>query len=116
MAKFSRRLGMLLTVLLGLYIIASGVMTIVGNEMVNGIFANANLSDMQIPIGIGKIIVAILFLIPVTFVIGVLMMSGFWGGAIVTHLVLGESIIIPAVFLVLTWAIFALRKPMHFIK
>ncbi len=116
MGKFSRRLGVLLTVLLGLYLIVSGVFTIVGNEMVNAVFESVNLTYMQVPIGIGKIVSAILFLIPATFLIGVLLLSAFWGGAIVTHLALGDPIWLQAGLLVLTWIILALRKPMHFIR
>jgi len=108
--------GWILTILMGLFIIIGGVFTIIGNEQVNQIFQSANLSHMQITVGMDKIISTILFLIPATFVIGVLLLSAFWGGTIVTHLTLGDPIIFKSVLLIITWIIYVLRKSMQFIR
>lgn len=54
---------------------------------------------------------ALVFLIPTTRSIGLLLMSSFLGGAIATHLQHGESIAGPAVILLVIWLGSWLRHP-----
>ena len=114
--KWNIKVGWTLTVLMGIFLTISGLFTIIGNEKMNFIFQSANISDYQITVGIGKIISSILLIIPQTFIIGILLFSAFWGGAIVTHMSIGDPIIVQSVLLIITWIIYALRKPEHFIR
>lgn len=54
-------------------------------------------------IGIGELVSAILYLIPRTSSLGVLLLSAHMGGAIVIHMSNGEPFIFPAVLLLLVW-------------
>ena len=71
---------------------------------------------MRIVIGIGEIVSAVLFLMPRTSSLGVLLLSAHMGGAIVTHMSNDESYIVPSVVLVLVWVAQYLRYPELFVS
>ncbi len=54
-------------------------------------------------IGIGELISAVLFLIPRTRSLGLLLLTAYLGGAIVTHMQHGEPYVFPALLLLLVW-------------
>ncbi len=54
---------------------------------------------------------AVLFLIPRTRAIGLILISSYLGGAIAAHLGNGELIVKPAMFLILIWIATAVRNP-----
>lgn len=87
-------------------------------SQLNDEFARWNLSDWQIVIGFILLVSTILFLFPVTFKLGVLLLSSYWGGAIATHLSHDETplTIVPIIFLVLIWISYYLRNPNMFIR
>jgi hypothetical protein len=62
-------------------------------------------------IGAGELVSAILLLVPRTASLGVLMTTGFWGGAICLHLSKGEPFVLQSVLLLLTWVGAYLRVP-----
>ena len=62
-------------------------------------------------IGMGELIAAILFLIPRTSSLGVLLLSAHLGGAIVTHMSNAEMFIPQIVMLLLDWVANYLRNP-----
>ena len=62
-------------------------------------------------IGAGELLSAILLLVPRTASLGVLLTSGFWGGAICLHMSKGEPFVLQSVFLLLTWVGAYLRVP-----
>lgn len=72
------------------------------------------LGDRLMMLGIGELITAVLFLIPLTLPIGAFLQSAYWGGAIVAHMVDGTPFIGPAIFLVLAWVITFIRRPEMF--
>ena len=65
-------------------------------------------------IGFGEMISAILLLMRPTLSLGTLLVSAFWGGAICIHLAHGESIMVPAAMLLLTWIGSSLRESRTF--
>jgi len=69
------------------------------------------LGDWRIIIAIGEIVSALLFLIPRTNKIGLLLLSSYMGGAIIIHMTEGMSIMIPSVVLILVWITGFLRNP-----
>lgn len=58
-----------------------------------------------------EVISALLFLLPATRSVGLLLVSSFLGGAIATHLEHGQPVIQPAVVLLLIWLGTWLRHP-----
>jgi hypothetical protein len=62
-------------------------------------------------IGVGELASAILLLLPRTSSLGLLLTSGFWGGAICLHMSKGELFVLQSAFLLITWAGGYLRVP-----
>lgn len=59
-----------------------------------------------IPIGVVLIVCTILYVIPKTSVLGAILLTGYLGGAVATHVRTGESlfsIVFPVIFGVLLW-------------
>ena len=69
------------------------------------------LTDHLTLIGIGEIVSALLFLIPRTNSLGLLLLSAYMGGAIATHMQNGEPYILPSIVLLLIWVAGYLRHP-----
>lgn len=66
----------------------------------------------QIPtLAVLEILCAILFLIPKTAVIGAILVTGYMGGAIATHLRVGDAFFVQALFPILCWLGLWLRDP-----
>jgi DoxX-like family len=95
----------LLTALFG----ASAVAKLLGAAQVVELFQKWGLADQRLLIGIGELTSALLFLIPRTHSLGVLLLSVYMGGAIVTHMQHGESYVLPSLILVLIWVAGFLR-------
>jgi len=74
-------------------------------------FEKWRLGNQLTLIGVGELVSALLFLIPVTNSLGLLLLSAYLGGAIVTHMQHGEPYVVPAVLLVLVWVAGYLRHP-----
>lgn len=67
-----------------------------------------------VPIGIVLIVCTILYLIPKTAVLGAILLTGYLGGAVATHVRAGEpvfSVVFAIVFGVLVWLGLYLRNP-----
>ena len=63
------------------------------------------------PLGITELTAAILYLIPQTSVLGAILITGYMGGAIATHVRIGEPFYIQAAIGVLAWLGLFLRDP-----
>jgi hypothetical protein len=64
--------------------------------------------QMQL-IGVGELLCIALLLIPRTLPFGILMISSYWGGAIMVHMCHDQSYLLPSVLLILSWAGYVLR-------
>jgi hypothetical protein len=62
-------------------------------------------------LGVIEIISALLFLIPKTSFIGAILLTGYMGGAIVTHLRVGDPIVVQILLPIFVWIGFGLRSP-----
>ena len=96
--------------------LVAGIMVLAGSAKVLGLFPADQVEKLglSVPIqviGAGELLSAILLLVPRTASLGVLLTSGFWGGAICLHLSKGEPFVLQSVFLLLTWAGAYLRVP-----
>ena len=68
-------------------------------------------AQLAVPIGIVELSCTILYLIPRTAVLGAILLTGYLGGAIATHVRAGEAFIPAAIPGVLLWLGLFLRDP-----
>jgi len=99
-----------------LHIVIGGLMIFTGSQKILGLvppeaLAKYGLDEQVRLIGAGALLTALLLLVPRTSALGLLLMSSFWGGAICIHMAHGESYLVQAVLLVLSWAGAYLRNP-----
>ncbi|MEI8379414.1 MAG: DoxX family protein [Planctomycetota bacterium] len=71
-------------------------------------------TDLMFNIGILEIIIAILFIIPRTGFLGAILLTGYLGGAQVTHLRVGDMNFFPVILGVVIWIALGLRNPTIF--
>lgn len=69
-----------------------------------------DLSTMK-NIGWIEICIAILYLVPQTAMLGAIFLTGYMGGAIVTHVRVGESCIAQVIIAIVVWVALGLRQP-----
>ena len=94
----------------------AGMMILAGSAKVLGLFPPEEVAKMGLGlpiqvIGAGELACAVLLLIPRTSSLGLLLTSGFWGGAICLHMSKGDLFVLPSVFLLITWVGGYLRVP-----
>jgi hypothetical protein len=104
--------GRAISALLGLLLMMSAVMKLMGGtEVVEG-FARMGLpASLRVPLGILELFCVVLYLIPVTSVTGAILLTGYIGGAIVTHLRLGEPVYMQIALGFIIWLGLYLREP-----
>ncbi len=114
--KTKRIIGWTLTVLVGLFLIgASGV-----PKFLDFPGKADMMTKLQIPLnllttlGVIEVSVAILYLIPRTAFLGAILTTGYLGGALWTHLRVGDAWFFPIIVAVLMWLGLALRHPAIF--
>ena len=97
--------------LLGALFLFSASMKLIGGEQSAAAFAKLGLSGKEMLIGGGELLATLLFIIPRTSSLGVLLLSAHMGGAIVIHMGQGESYTVQSIILVLLWVANWLRNP-----
>lgn len=105
--------GTVLAWVIGIALILSGLGKIIGFDFLVQMFKNWGLSDFMLVIGVIEIILGILFLVSATSIIAGYLLSAFFGGAIVTHLIAEEFtlVFVPFMLLIIIWVVMFLRKP-----
>jgi len=96
--------------------LVGGSMLLAGSAKVLGLFPPEQVAKLGLGvpiqvIGAGELVSAVLLLVPRAASLGVLLTSGFWGGAICLHMSKGEPFVLQSVFLLLTWVGAYLRVP-----
>jgi hypothetical protein len=109
--KVRRIAAWVLTGLLSLLFVASAAAKLLRAQPVIENFEKWGLADYVLLIGTGELVSAVLFFIPRTTSIGLLLLSAYMGGAIVTHMQHGEAFVAQSVILVLIWVAGYLRHP-----
>lgn len=66
---------------------------------------------LMVKIGVVEVLITLLFLIPQTAFLGAILLTGYLGGATVTHLRVEEPFFMPIVIGVLVWISLGLRQP-----
>ena len=96
--------------------LVAGIMILAGSAKVFGLFPPEEVAKLGLSlpiqvIGVGELASAVLLLVPRTSSLGLLLASGFWGGAICLHMSKGESFVMQSVFLLIVWVGGYLRVP-----
>jgi uncharacterized membrane protein YphA (DoxX/SURF4 family) len=105
--------GWILTVLIAALLIMSAVMKFAQPDFVVKGFTETSgypLSSL-IPIGVAELASALLFLLPRTRVLGAILITGYMGGAIATHVRQGEAFFVQVLVGVFAWLGLYLRDP-----
>jgi sorbitol-specific phosphotransferase system component IIC len=79
-------------------------------------FAKFHLSGFLIPVGVIEVVSVLLFAVPKTASLGTLLLTGYFGGAVVAHLAGNDVVgVFPALILgALAWTANGLRNPNMF--
>jgi len=110
--KWMTWLGWVFTVLPSLVLIGSGVYKFSGaKEVTEGLQKMGWGTHLAVPLGITELTCTILYLIPQTSVLGAILLTGYMGGAIATHISLEEPFAFQAVFGIVIWLGIFLREP-----
>lgn len=104
-----------LTIALAALFLLTAATKIMAVQEVTEQFRKFNLLGYLKIIGVLEAICAVLFLIPRTTLVGTLLLSAYFGGAIVAHMASGESFIFPAFVLIIIWVTAFLRNPKFFV-
>ncbi len=105
-------IGWILTVLPALMLSFSAVMKFVKPpDLIKG-FADLGL-DVRLALGLGILELActVIYLIPRTAVLGAILLTGYLGGAVLTHLRVGDQFFAPIIVGVVLWGGLFLRDP-----
>lgn len=115
-AKSRNITGWTLTILVGLFlIVASGVPKFIDFEGKAEFMGKLQIPlDLLTTLGILEVTVAVLYLIPRTAFLGAILTTGYLGGAVWTHVRVGDVWFFPIIIGVLMWTGLALRRPAIF--
>lgn len=105
--------GWVLTSLLSLMLIFSATMKFLRPpEMIQqfeGKFGYP--ATLAVPIGVVELACLAFFLVPRTATLGAILLTGYLGGAVATHVRVGDSFLAPAVIGAVVWLALLLREP-----
>jgi hypothetical protein len=112
-AKWQLWLGRVLSALPSLVFIFSAVTKLKQDpKMVEAFTKQLGFPEgVLVPLGVLELTCLVLYLVPQTSILGAALLTGYLGGAIVTHLRVGESIWLPLAIGVVVWAGIWLREP-----
>jgi uncharacterized membrane protein YphA (DoxX/SURF4 family) len=114
--KTKRIIGWVLSGLIALFLIAaSGLpkfMDWEGKEEMMGKMGWT--TDVMLKIGIVEVALAVLFLVPRAAFIAAVLLTGYLGGAVATHVRVGDAFFFPIIVGVLVWIALGLRDPRVF--
>ncbi len=105
--------GWTLSVLIALFLIGASAMgKFTQWEGKSEMFAKMGWSEaVMVKIGIVEVVIAILFLIPRTSFVAAILLAAYLGGAVATHVRVGDSFLFPIIIGVVAWISLGLRKP-----
>jgi uncharacterized membrane protein YphA (DoxX/SURF4 family) len=112
-SKYMTYAGWVFTVLVGLMMIASGTVKLMKPpDLIKPFVATFGYpEDLILVIGMVEVFCAVLYLLPPTTMLGAVLLTGYLGGAIATHVRVKDSFISPLVIGVFVWLGVYLRDP-----
>lgn len=110
--KTQKTIGWVLSIILGLLFVSSAFLKLTQNETALAQAASAGLSaNTYRLIGVLEMVSLLLFLLPRTGLLGMLLLAAYMGGAIATHLQHGQPIAMAVGVQVMLWTAAVLRFP-----
>ena len=110
--KAARIVGWILSVVPALMLLLGAAMMLSHNEKAMEDFHKRGFPDQSATyIGITAAACAVLYLLPPTAVLGAILVTGYLGGAVVTHVLGHESFVAPILVGVVVWLGLYLRDP-----
>ena len=105
--------GWVLTVLPGLFLLSGSFTAMTRSPQVLAGTAKVGYPASFLPVLAGvELVCAVLYLIPRTAVLGALLLTAYFGGAVASHARLGQGQwVVPVVFGVVVWSGLLLRRP-----
>ncbi len=104
--------GRVLTGLTGVFLLTGGINVsfVHSKDMLEGFTKFGYPAGAMLPIGIALLISSILYLIPRTCVLGAILLTGYLGGAVSTHVRAGDGLFpVPAILGAVIWLALFLR-------
>ncbi len=103
--------GRVISGLLACLLAMSAAMKLVGGREVIEGFARMGLPEsLRVPLGVLELVGVLVYVVPVTSVMGTILLTGYVGGAIVTHLRIGEPVVFQIALGLLVWLGLYLRE------
>lgn len=103
--------GRVLSLLISAVFILSGSMKLLAPKEVEKGMAQFGLpTSLILPLGILELACVAIYLFPPTAILGAILLTGYLGGAIVTHLRVGDPVYLHVVFGVIVWLGIFLRE------
>lgn len=104
--------GRVISILVSLVFVMSGVMKVVGGDQVTEGMTHLGLPPGLIgPLAAVEIACVAIYAVPQTAVLGAILLTGYLGGAICAHLRVGDPVTTAAAIGVLVWLGVYLREP-----
>ena len=104
--------GWVLTILLSLMLAMGGVMNVTRSQMaVEGLNKYGYPPGVLVPLGVVVLVSVALYLFPRTAVLGAILLTGWLGGAVNTHVRAGEPWFMAVIVGALVWLALYLRDP-----
>ena len=103
--------GRVISGLLACLLAMSAAMKLVGGREVIEGFARMGLPEsLRVPLGVLELVCVLVYVFPATSVMGAILLTGYVGGTIVTHLRIGEPVVFQIALGLLVWLGLYLRE------
>jgi hypothetical protein len=110
--RWQKILGIVLTVIPALMLTMSAAMKLTQNpEVVTGLAQAGFPAQVLVPLGVVELLGVILYVVPPTAVLGAVVLTGYLGGAVATHVRINDAFMTPVIIGVIVWAGLWLRDP-----
>ena len=103
--------GRVISGLLASLLAMSAAMKLVGGREVIEGFARMGLPEsLRVPLGVLELVCVLVYVFPATSVMGAILLTGYVGGTIMTHLRIGEPVVFQIALGLLVWLGLYLRE------
>ena len=103
--------GRVISGLLACLLAMSAAMKLVGGrEVIEGFVRMGLPESLRVPLGVLELVCVLVYVVPATSVMGAILLTGYVGGAIVTHLRIGEPVVFQIALGLLVWLGLYLRE------
>jgi DoxX-like family len=104
--------GRVISILVALPFAFSAAMKLVAHpEVIKGMAHLGLPESLIVPLGIIELLCVVVYLVPQTSFLGAILLTGFVGGTIITHLRVGEPVYLNVIIGFLIWVGLYLRRP-----